>query len=139
MALNEGGRGGTMGRGGRIVRNALVVAEVALAVVVLIGAGLLIRSFIRSALHRSRVSSPPGVLTMRVPLAGGANASCRSGAWHSCSQLCDTVSQRCPACAAWPSLNGLPLTGLIAGAPFWVEGIPRSARFAAPHGADRDR
>ena len=35
-ALNEGGRGGTMGRGGRFMRNALVIAEVALAVVVLI-------------------------------------------------------------------------------------------------------
>ena len=46
-ALNEGGRGGTAGRAGRRLRNVLVVTEVALAVVVLIGAGLLMRSFVR--------------------------------------------------------------------------------------------
>jgi hypothetical protein len=45
--LNEGGRGGTTGRSGRAMRNALVVAELALAVIVLIGSGLLIRSFVR--------------------------------------------------------------------------------------------
>jgi putative ABC transport system permease protein len=39
VVLNEGGRGGTTGRSGRRVRNALVVTEAALAVVVLIGAG----------------------------------------------------------------------------------------------------
>ncbi|MCU1232873.1 MAG: hypothetical protein JWP63_840, partial [Candidatus Solibacter sp.] len=45
--LNEGGRGGTAGRSGRMTRNALVVTEVALATIVLIGAGLLIRSFVQ--------------------------------------------------------------------------------------------
>jgi len=45
-ALNvEDARGATGGREGRVVRSALVVAEVALAVVLVTGAGLLIRSF----------------------------------------------------------------------------------------------
>jgi predicted permease len=44
-ALREGGRGG-IGRGTHRVRSALVVAEMALAVVLLMGAGLLIRSFV---------------------------------------------------------------------------------------------
>ena len=43
-ALREGGRGGT--GGGHRVRSALVIAEMTLAVVLLMGAGLLIRSFI---------------------------------------------------------------------------------------------
>ncbi|HEY1340430.1 MAG TPA: ABC transporter permease, partial [Bryobacteraceae bacterium] len=69
-ALTEGGRGGTLGRRSRILRAALVISEVALAVIVLIGAGLLIRSFVRLR------SVDPGfraenLLTFRVPMPGG--------------------------------------------------------------------
>jgi putative ABC transport system permease protein len=47
-SLKEGGsRGATTGRGTRRLRSSLVVAEVAIAVVLLAGAGLMIRSFIR--------------------------------------------------------------------------------------------
>ncbi len=44
-AMKEGGRGSTSGTARRLVRSALVVAEVAVAFVLLSGAGLLIRSF----------------------------------------------------------------------------------------------
>ncbi len=45
--LQAGGRGGTIGRGGWRVRGALVAGELALAMILLAGAGLLIRSFAR--------------------------------------------------------------------------------------------
>jgi putative ABC transport system permease protein len=45
--LREGTRGGAASSGSRRTRGALVVAEVALAVLLLIGAGLLLRSFVR--------------------------------------------------------------------------------------------
>ncbi|HEX9760194.1 MAG TPA: ABC transporter permease, partial [Candidatus Acidoferrales bacterium] len=44
-ALKESGRSGTIGRGSHRLRQALVVSEVALAVVTLVGAGLFLRSF----------------------------------------------------------------------------------------------
>lgn len=51
-ALKEGGRGGAEGRGGRRLRDLLIVGEVALALVLLAGAGLLLRSFL-AVLHTS--------------------------------------------------------------------------------------
>ena len=45
-ALREGGRGGTSGRGGQRLRRTIVGAQIALVVVLLTGAGLLIRTFI---------------------------------------------------------------------------------------------
>jgi putative ABC transport system permease protein len=47
--LKEGGRGALTSRGGSRMRTTLVIAEVALAVMLLAGAGLLIRSFSRLA------------------------------------------------------------------------------------------
>jgi predicted permease len=45
LALKEGGRNSSMSRGRRRLRAALVISEVSLAVVMMIGAGLLARSF----------------------------------------------------------------------------------------------
>jgi predicted permease len=44
-ALKEGGRGGSAGREKHRARNALVVAQMALALLLLVGSGLMIRSF----------------------------------------------------------------------------------------------
>jgi len=46
-ALREGGRGGTASRSKHRLRGALMVAEVALAVVLVVGAGLFVSSFVR--------------------------------------------------------------------------------------------
>ena len=45
--MNEAGRGSSSGRGAKRIRNALVVSQVALTLLLLVGAGLLARSFAR--------------------------------------------------------------------------------------------
>ena len=67
--LLEGGRGATAGPRGDRVRRGLVVAQVALAVVLLVGAGLLVRSLV--ALTRAPLGyQPEGVLTAAVRTSG---------------------------------------------------------------------
>ena len=64
-ALKEGGRGASMSN--PRLRRALLISEVALAVVLLIGSGLLLRSI--GELHRVRFGiQPNNVLTIQVPL-----------------------------------------------------------------------
>ncbi|MFL6333868.1 MAG: ABC transporter permease [Pyrinomonadaceae bacterium] len=65
-ALKEGGRS-TVSRGSRRLRDLLVVAEVALALVLLVGAGLLMKSLVQM-LRVDPGFDPRGLLTLRVAL-----------------------------------------------------------------------
>ncbi|HJQ25183.1 MAG TPA: ABC transporter permease [Blastocatellia bacterium] len=65
--LKEGGRGGSGGARQRRLRNVLVAAEVALALVLMIGAGLLLRSFVKLQ-QIDPGFKPDGVLTMKLAL-----------------------------------------------------------------------
>ncbi|MFN2541935.1 MAG: ABC transporter permease [Chthoniobacterales bacterium] len=66
-ALKEGGRGSTAGVHRNRLRNSLIVAETVLALVLLIGAGLLVKSFIRLQ-SVSPGFNPHNVLTADVSL-----------------------------------------------------------------------
>src|SRR3954471_20132035 len=63
-SLREGGRTGTAGRGRRL-RQGLVIVEMALALVLLVGAGLLVRSFL-SLMHVNPGFDPSETITMKV-------------------------------------------------------------------------
>jgi putative ABC transport system permease protein len=64
--LKDGGQKGTTGQG-RYVRNALVIAEIALALVLVAGAGLMVRSFLR--LQKVDPGfDPNNILTLRLTL-----------------------------------------------------------------------
>jgi len=72
-SLKEGGRSGT-GRRHAFARSALVVTEMALSLVLLIGAALLVRTFV--GLHSvSPGIDPHGVLTLQTSMAGGSYAT----------------------------------------------------------------
>ncbi len=65
--LKEGGRGGSAGKERHRVRNTLVVSQMAMALVLLVGSGLMIRSF--QALRTVDPGfDPKGVLTLRITL-----------------------------------------------------------------------
>ena len=68
-SLRDAGRAGTSGRGGQRLRRGIVVAQLATVVVLLTGAGLLMRTFI--LLQNVDLGfNPQGVLTMTVQLPG---------------------------------------------------------------------
>ena len=119
--LAEGGRGGTMGQAGRALRNTLVVVEIGVALVVLIGAGLLLRSFVRlRAAHCG--FDPHGVLTFRVPLAGGRNFS-RERAAAFFDRLTDEIAGLAGVRSVG-AVSSLPLAGLGTGSTFAADGRP---------------
>ena len=66
-ALKEGGRGPTSGPARSRARSALVVVEVALALVLLVGAGLMLQAF-RGLLTANPGFNPKNLLTMQVAL-----------------------------------------------------------------------
>ncbi len=118
-ALIEGGRGSTAARSSRLLRNALVVAEVALASLVLIGAGLLMRSFVRLRAVDPGFQ-PANLLTFRLPLSPNLPMERRVAFLNLLSTRISTL----PGVRSIGAVNNLPLTGLGVGATFAVDGRP---------------
>jgi putative ABC transport system permease protein len=107
-ALKAGGRGASAGAASQRLRGALVAAEVALALALLAGSGLLIRSFLRLQ-EVDGGFKPAGVLTLRIslpeqryPKAEQARAFYRD--------LLERV-RKLPGVDAAGAANGLPLGG----------------------------
>ncbi len=67
-SLKEGGRGGSVGTERHRARNTLVVAQMALALVLLAGSGLMIRSFQALRNVDPGFANPEEVLTFRVAI-----------------------------------------------------------------------
>ena len=107
-ALKEGGRGGTAGAGSQRLRSTLVVAEVALSLTLLVGAGLLIRSFLRLQ-EVDTGFRPDGVLTMRISLPEEKYAKVEQTRPFY-RELLDRI-RRLPGVDAAGGATGLPLGG----------------------------
>jgi putative ABC transport system permease protein len=129
-ALKEGGRGGAAaGAGLKRLRGLLVVGEVALSLVLLVGAGLMMRSFIR--LQRVDVGlDPENVLTVAVPLpqAKYREPERQSAFFH---QLVERV-RSLPGARGAGAVSNLPLDGSRWGRSLTVEGRPVLSVSEAP-------
>ncbi len=127
-ALAEGGAAGAGRDGGRL-RRVFVAAEVALALVLLIGAGLMLRSF--AALRRVDTGfDPRGVVTLEVSVAGTAQAAQgrRAGLYREIQERFSAM----PGVVAAGAINHIPLAGDIWGWPYAIEGRPRSRPGESP-------
>jgi putative ABC transport system permease protein len=118
-ALKEGGRNVSSGRAS--IRNALVIAEVALAVVLLVVAGLLLNSFVR-LLRVNPGFNPQHILTMRVGLPDAAYGKAEDiASFH--DRLFASL-EGAPGVASYSTATPLPLTNANLGVGFGVEGRP---------------
>jgi len=120
--LKEGSRGNSQGSGQNRLRSALVVSEFALALMLLIGAGLMIRTF--AALQEVDAGfNPHHVISIAVSVAGSKEADpARREIFY--RQLIERV-RALPGVQAAGGINHLPLAGDSWGWPFAIEGRPK--------------
>lgn len=118
--LRDASRTATSARDSRL-RRGLVVAEVALAVILLAGSGLLIRSLVR-LLEVDPGFRPDGVLTARLSLAGEQfeQAASRTQFFTRLEERLRTT----PGVTHVGAVSFLPTTGIGAGTGFTVVGRP---------------
>ncbi len=120
-ALKEGLKGATGSSAGKRTRSVLVAVEVALSLVLLIGAGLLIKSFFR--LQQMNLGfNPENLLAVNLSLS-----SSRYPEEHQQTAFFQDALQRLgslPGVRSAAASTGLPLTLDISGSDFRIEGHP---------------
>ena len=123
-SLKEGTRGSSGGGSRHNARRLLVISEVALALMLLVGGGLLVRSFGRLRAVDPGFT-PNSLLTMTVSLAGSAH-SAQPKRLAFFSELLQRI-ESLPGVESASAINHLPLRGDVWTVPFTIEGRPAPA------------
>jgi putative ABC transport system permease protein len=132
--LKETGRGSSDGMQRNRLRSFLVASEFALALMLLIGAGLMVRSFF--ALQSVDPGfNPHNVLSIVVSVAGSNEAAVGNREVFY-RQLLERV-RTIPGVESAAGINHLPLAGDLWGWPFTIEGRPKPRPGAEPGGVYR--
>ena len=120
-SLNESSRGNAGSQRGRRLRDGLVVAEVGLALVLLVGAGLMIRSFLRLQAVNPGFDAK-GLLTIRVllPSAKYPDDVRRMAFFRQAAARLRTL----PGVVSASAVSFLPFADLGAATSFSIEGTP---------------
>ena len=119
--LRDGGRNATVGRARFRARNALMAGQVALALVLLVGSGLMVKSFLRlRAVQPGFVAE--NVLTFDVALAG-SDFPDRAAALGFIERLLERL-RATPGVQSASAVTCLPLAGGCWGDPLQVRGRP---------------
>ena len=133
-ALRDGSRGSTEGVRRSRVRSVLVGSEIALALVLLAGAGLAMRSFL--ALRAIDAGfDPHGVLSAVVSLKGTAEAP--AGRRETFYRAALERVRQMPGVESASLINHVPIAGDIWGTEFFIEGRPRPEPAEAPRATYR--
>lgn len=119
--LREGGRGGSRGIRGIRTRGVLVSGQIALALVLLVGAGLLVRSF-QNLRTRDLGFRPDGVLTMQVGLPSSRYPD--ADALRSFRTILEERLAALPGVTSVGTTSWLPLTGFGSDTGFNIEDQP---------------
>jgi predicted permease len=128
-ALKEGERGSTEGIRRNRLRSNLVASEFALALVLLVGAGLMLRTLAALQAEDPGFASK-NVLTAVVSVAGSSRGEPgRRGVFF--TELLERV-RALPGVVTAGAINHLPLAGDQWGYPFLVEGRPKPAPGEGP-------
>ncbi len=139
-ALKDGGRGASDGIARHRVRNALVVAEVALALVLLVGSGLMIRTFVSLRKVEPGFTHPEDVLTFRVAVPQAMTPSTEQTA-RTIEQIGHRLEQ-VPGVVAVGAADALTMDGMTDNEPTTLEDFPdppdrmpviRRFKWTAPH------
>jgi putative ABC transport system permease protein len=119
--LKEGMRGSSGGVGSRRARNGLVMTEMALAVVLLVGAGLLIRSFSKL------IAVDPGFRAERVITFNIAAPETKYGQYAQLRGLVADLTERMkrvPGVQGAAVVTGLPLSNTMMRTSVHIDGTP---------------
>jgi len=122
--LKEGGRGGSAGRSRHRARNALVVSQMAMALVLLVASGLMLRSF-QALQNVDPGFDPEGVLTLRLTLPNANYPGALDRAdfyWRLQERLEDL-----PGVVALGAAETIPMAGGINRSGTWFEDFPVTA------------
>jgi predicted permease len=120
-ALKEGSRGSMGSSAGKRTRSVLAAVEVALSLVLLIGAGLMIKSFLR--LQQMNLGfNPDNVLAVNLSLSSSRYPEDRQQTAFF-EQALERV-RSLPGVQSAGSTTGLPLTLELSGSDFRIEGQP---------------
>jgi len=124
-ALKEGGRLSSAGRSRHRARNVLATVEIALAVVLLVASGLMVRTFIALGHVNPGFTHPEQVLTMRVSIPESLVPDPETTA-----RMHEQIQQRIAQIPGVTSIglsSGITMDGSMSGDPVFVEDFPGPA------------
>jgi putative ABC transport system permease protein len=148
-SLKESGRSGTDSATRQHLRSALVTLQIGLALVLLIGAGLMINSFLRVQ-HKDLGADPKGLLTFEFRFPQGETIKPYSryrgvGLWDVSPQTGMTFErvlermQGLPGVISAAGINRPPLSGGGISMPFLIEGHPVPPPSSASGGGSQEQ